>query len=327
MGRVSPSDRRLRTGNRGNRMYGKDLLEALYLTIKADNNAIGSPEVFSNFPVQDSCDARISPIADIWSLGAVFSDLLVWVIAGEKERERYCRRREAEISQHSHLRSAGYDCCFHDGEQRLKSIQDFHNEVLRDKRGSDSISPLISDIILDHMLVGPRERMDAMQIRTFAARKFGENQKGNSATKLASDGMFSILTSADTTILHAGQPLERALPERRSTMPANGFSGSSLPDRSLLSQPHVGEPTPVGAATANHPNQQPNGNSTSPERVVTVKEVYPMIVGGNHRFHISRLLGAGRSKADEIMNLPGMQEARSKISENNGRDQVGTRSQ
>ncbi|KAH7194971.1 kinase-like domain-containing protein [Fusarium oxysporum] len=78
MGRVSHVDGRLSTRDRGNRTYI-------------------APEVFPNFGVQDSCDTPISPQADIWSLGALFSDVLVWTIVGEDGREYYRRRRKEEI--------------------------------------------------------------------------------------------------------------------------------------------------------------------------------------------------------------------------------------
>ncbi|KAG6993534.1 Serine/threonine-protein kinase KSP1 [Fusarium oxysporum f. sp. conglutinans] len=302
MGRVSPQDRRLRTANRGNRMYV-------------------APEVFSNFSIQDSCDVGISPIADIWSLGALFSDILVWTIAGEQGREEYCLRRSTEISQYRHLRAANHDCCFHDGEQRLNSIEDVHNEVMKHKRSSDSISPLISDLILDHMLVGPRERLDAMQIRTYAARKFKENQKGNAAAKLPSDGIFSTPTPVNPN-RDPVKPPNRQTPERRATMPPNGFKGHSLPEGTSMPYPPTAEPSHIGGTNMNQQNHQQNGNIISEERVVTVKQVYPMIVEKNSRFSLGRLFGADPSKSDEIMELHGMQEARSKISENNGRDQI-----
>ncbi|KAF6530420.1 hypothetical protein HZS61_001732 [Fusarium oxysporum f. sp. conglutinans] len=302
-------------------MYGKDLLKPQSLSKKADDRIIVAPEVFSNFSIQDSCDVGISPIADIWSLGALFSDILVWTIAGEQGREEYCLRRSTEISQYRHLRAANHDCCFHDGEQRLNSIEDVHNEVMKHKRSSDSISPLISDLILDHMLVGPRERLDAMQIRTYAARKFKENQKGNAAAKLPSDGIFSTPTPVNPN-RDPVKPPNRQTPERRATMPPNGFKGHSLPEGTSMPYPPTAEPSHIGGTNMNQQNHQQNGNIISEERVVTVKQVYPMIVEKNSRFSLGRLFGADPSKSDEIMELHGMQEARSKISENNGRDQI-----
>ncbi|KAF9773688.1 hypothetical protein IL306_008447 [Fusarium sp. DS 682] len=186
MGRVSSVDGRLSTRDRGNRTYI-------------------APEVFPNFRVQDSCDTPISPQADVWSMGALFSDVLVWTITGEHGREKYRLRREKEIERYLHLRSAGFDCCFHDSERRLKAVDDQHNEVLQYKRGIDTLSPRISELILDHMLVGSRDRLEAIDIR---------------------------------------------------------------------------------------------------------------------KFHLGRFLGTAPSKSDEIMDLPGMEEARSKISENDGRDQI-----
>ncbi|PNP85085.1 hypothetical protein FNYG_01610 [Fusarium nygamai] len=304
MGRVSSPDNTLMTENRGNRIY-----VAL--------------EAFSNFEVQDNCPAEISPLADVWSLGALFSDVLVWTIGGEGEREKYRLRRQKEIERHLYLRSAGYDCCFHDGVKRLKSIEHVHKEVLKHKRASDSITPLISDIILEHMLVGPQERLTAMQIKIYAARKFEETQKARSAVTFPSDGMMSTAPSAIAITDDPRRPQNSQPPGRRRTMPPNGFNGYSLPGWTVMQYPLTAEPDQLGASAANQRNQQQNVSSTSMNLVplVTVDAVYPMIVEKNRR-RLSRLLGVGPRPADQIMNLPGMQEARSKISENNGRDQI-----
>ncbi|KAF5628942.1 serine threonine kinase [Fusarium sp. NRRL 52700] len=302
MGRVSPSDKRLVTGNRGNREY-----VAL--------------EVFANFPAEDNCDTRISPLADVWSLGALFSDVLIWTIAGEGERDRYRLRRQQEIACHSHLRSAAYDCCFHDGEHRLKSIEDVHKEVLAHKRGSDSLSTLISDIILDHMLVEPRERMKAMQIRMYAARKFAESQKARSPAKFPIIGMFPPVPPTNTITHDPSRPYNSQAPARRRTMPPNNFNGYSLPGWPMMQYPLTVGPEQLVTTPTHQRNQQQNGSSTSMGWVVPVDMVYQMIVEKNRR-RFGRLLGVSPSKGDDIMSLPGMQEARSKISEINGRDQI-----
>ncbi|KAF4999923.1 hypothetical protein FGRMN_2161 [Fusarium graminum] len=299
MGRVSPSDQKLTTGNRGNRMYV-------------------APEVFQNFPIQDRCDVAISPKADIWSLGALFSDVLIWTIGGEAQREKYRLKRLAEISNHSHLRCAGYDCMFHDGEHRLKSVDDVHEEVLKHRRASDWTSSLISEIILDRMLVGPLERADAMQIRSYAARKLEENRKGSLAAQVSLNGIFPAPVPAKIGTHDPWRSPTRSPAGRRAIMPASTLSGYPLPQGGMMLYPLTAEPSQTGQAIGNF---QENGTSASWNRAITVDELYPMIAEKN-RGLIGRLFGASPNKADEIMNLRGMQEARSKISENDGRDQI-----
>ncbi|EGU77538.1 hypothetical protein FOXB_11953 [Fusarium oxysporum f. sp. conglutinans Fo5176] len=306
MGRVSHVDGRLSTRDRGNRTYI-------------------APEVFPNFGVQDSCDTPISPQADIWSLGALFSDVLVWTIVGEDGREDYRRRRKEEIQQCLHLRSAGFDCCFHDSERRLKAVDDQHNEVLQDKRERDTLSPRISELILHHMLVGSRERLEAMELRKYTARMLLEDQNHDTATVASSNSTLPPVITANTTTHNSVQQFELG---RRATTPANGFNGNPHPARGLPPQPLVNEPTRWHVATTDQQNEQLRLNRqlyrsyTSTWRVVTVKEVYKIIDDKNRRFHISRFLGTVPNKSDEIMDLPGMREARSKISENDGRDQI-----
>ncbi|KAG5812755.1 hypothetical protein H9Q74_004112 [Fusarium xylarioides] len=165
MGRVSVFDDALATLNTGNRMYSQYPFFALHLYCLLTQNTPVSPEAFANFAVQDRFRPAISPATDVWSLGAVFSDVLIWTVAGEAGREQYRRRRHVEIAGLPHLTGAGFDCCFHDGEKPLKAIQEVHDDALLHKRGSDDISPFISKLILRNMLIGHQGRLNAMQIK------------------------------------------------------------------------------------------------------------------------------------------------------------------
>ncbi|KAJ4089511.1 hypothetical protein NW760_011876 [Fusarium oxysporum] len=156
-GAMSVLDKMIRFGNRRNRDYV-------------------SPEVF-NFAIQGTGITAISQLTDTWSFGTLFSDFLVWTMTGELGREAYRVKRNAEIPQIQQFPIAGYDCCFHDGKKRLKVIEDVHNEALECRRASDLISPAISDLILNHMLVESRDRLDAMQVRNYAANKLKEYQE------------------------------------------------------------------------------------------------------------------------------------------------------
>ncbi|KAF5971616.1 serine/threonine protein kinase [Fusarium bulbicola] len=108
---------------------------------------------------------NLSPSSDIWSLGAVFSDILVWSIEGESGRENYRLKRQEEISNKPHLRAAKYDACFHDGTSRLTAVDEFHNSVLQHKRGIDHISPYMSQLIIEFMLTDRHRRLNPIQLK------------------------------------------------------------------------------------------------------------------------------------------------------------------
>lgn len=135
-----------------------------------------SPESFANFSVRDTVRIDLPPTADIWALGAVFSDVLIWSICGEPAREEYRLLRRAEISSQLHLKERDHDACFHDGVDRLAAVEESHKLALQDKRGNDNISPYMSDIILDYMLTSVDERLTAMNIR-IRAEKSIKNMK------------------------------------------------------------------------------------------------------------------------------------------------------
>ncbi|WKT40124.1 hypothetical protein QSH57_001943 [Fusarium oxysporum f. sp. vasinfectum] len=284
-GAMSVLDKMIRFGNRRNRDYI-------------------SPEVF-DFAIQGTGITAISQLTDTWSFGALFSDFLVWTMTGELGREAYRVKRNAEIPQIQQFPIAGYDCCFHDGKKRLKVIEDVHNEALECRRASDLISPAISDLILNHMLVESRDRLDAMQVRNYAANKLKEYQE-------TLHGMLPTLEPAD---IDPPGPLHPHAEGIRANM-------QSLLDRPLMARRMAIEPKATRSITMSLANQDIYKSSVTTEKIVTVEEVYQLILSKDRFPPVNRLFGTGPSISDVIMDLPGMHEARSKIVNTNGRRQI-----
>ncbi|KAI8654030.1 Protein kinase domain-containing protein [Fusarium sp. Ph1] len=131
--RVSKPDGHIKIKNEGNRMYS-------------------APECYPNHPVKSQVRPPVTAKADVWALGAIYSDVLVWSIAGEPRRIQYCTSRKDAIAELKHIKERGFEACFHDGTRVLDAVKEFHATVLRDKRESDRISPGISEFILREML-------------------------------------------------------------------------------------------------------------------------------------------------------------------------------
>ncbi|KAF5983768.1 serine threonine kinase [Fusarium coicis] len=281
IGRVSASGGKLATENRGNRMYI-------------------SPESFANFSVQNTVRTDLPPTVDIWALGAVLSDVLVWSICGEPGREEYRRRRRSEISSQRHMKERDHDACFHDGVERLSAVEESHKLALQDKRGSDRISPYMSKVILDYMLTGVDERLSAMNIRIRAEREI-KNMKEDSL-----DNGQTVLSGRSTQARHPS-------PIRRRTVP-----NTSLPGLSQAG--HLGLPVHqefTSPPMANDQFQVQTPKSPPAVVKVTVDEVYQMMEKPSLSTFSMR-----SDKAKEIMKLPGMEEARIKIAKASGRDQI-----
>ncbi|KAK4206185.1 hypothetical protein QBC37DRAFT_381340 [Rhypophila decipiens] len=112
------------------------------------NGMYGPPE-----SVRDDYASRLQLCeSDIWFLGSVASEQLVWSIRGNGHRLKYQEERQTATDK-TQLRGGYHDGCFHDGECRLPVVDEIHLSVLESIDQDDIISPIVSKIILDHMLV------------------------------------------------------------------------------------------------------------------------------------------------------------------------------
>ncbi|KAF4439105.1 serine/threonine protein kinase [Fusarium austroafricanum] len=331
LGRVSTSGGTMATENRGNRMYI-------------------SPEGYANFSVQELVKTNLPPTADIWALGAVFSDVLVWSVYGDIGRETYRKRRRDQISRQVHMKAADHDACFHDGVERLSSVQEFHNEALEHKRGNDALSPYMSGLILEYMLTDSSERLTAMQIRARAKREIAKLSEPSLATPQPQTPTNPSWGSPALNLPHWNR---ESLPNRaqgsfrRATVPASSRQRPTqrnvsapliqtqygnevmVSDQPFLEQSPVegSPPPPVNRRQSPKPtaNEQTNGGgkgSEPTEAPVTVDQVYPMLEAKDSFNLFNGTTSPKTVKGSDIMSLRGMQEARSKIGEFKGRDQI-----
>ncbi|KAI1390035.1 kinase-like domain-containing protein [Hypoxylon trugodes] len=121
---------------------------------------------------------RVGPKADIWSIGAVFSETLVWSLRGEAGINQYWEKR-CEQTKDTRLDAAGYGACFHDATARLKAVDQMHQVCIRDpEQGADEIFHQVDDIVLNHMLQPESNRLDAHQLLNRWHMRGGVNQLG-----------------------------------------------------------------------------------------------------------------------------------------------------
>lgn len=122
-----------------------------------------SPEAYSNSTLAREARPRLSSLADLWSIGAVFSDFLVWSIGGNGHRELYRKTRRDAIAKLPNVEDRGSCACFHDMFRRLPEVDIFHEETLKLRRTGDVFSPRMSDFILRYLMVEPNVRLLAGQ--------------------------------------------------------------------------------------------------------------------------------------------------------------------
>ncbi|KAK3331326.1 hypothetical protein B0H66DRAFT_546319 [Apodospora peruviana] len=138
----------------------RSILDTHYLTASPECCGVHS------HPVQwTSRPQPYTPAADIWALGCLFSDTLVKCRLGQESVERYWKQRILENGS-TPLRNLEWDSGFHDGRNRLSTVDDMHREAL-DGCADDDVLHIVSRLVLGWMLqpLERRELVDAWQLR------------------------------------------------------------------------------------------------------------------------------------------------------------------
>ncbi|KZL75824.1 protein kinase 4-like protein [Colletotrichum tofieldiae] len=120
----------------------------------AGNGMYCAPEA-----VRDNGNAKgIQNTSDVWSLGGIASEALIWSTLGNQAREQYQKAR-VEKTCTTQLEGGFHEGAFHDGHNVLSTVKTWHALALQ--KPSRKVEAL-SSVILDLMLVSnPKERGDA----------------------------------------------------------------------------------------------------------------------------------------------------------------------
>ncbi|KEY75115.1 hypothetical protein S7711_01569, partial [Stachybotrys chartarum IBT 7711] len=87
--------------------------------------AYGDPESYR--AERSEIKTKVDPqLADVWSLGCIYSEALVWSVYGYPELERYRRRRLLETSKLNDFTRGEY---FHDGEKIMATVRAYHDRI------------------------------------------------------------------------------------------------------------------------------------------------------------------------------------------------------
>ncbi|KAK7993275.1 hypothetical protein PG989_006656 [Apiospora arundinis] len=114
--------------------------------------------------------------SDIWSLGVVFSEVIVWLAEGIEGIKAYESRRKQETSLLPGFRGSGFEACFHDGVERLKCVDEVHTEARGLLMSLDDITPLIQRLTETYMLVPADGRLDAKPLFQFFVNEIASLQ-------------------------------------------------------------------------------------------------------------------------------------------------------
>ncbi|RYO74951.1 hypothetical protein DL764_010633 [Monosporascus ibericus] len=129
------------------------------------NQRYSSPECSHNTARMSKGPNWITSKADIFSLGALFSDCAAWIAGGRELQAKYLKRRLSYHTTNNTFQRNGYDGCFHDGIGPLPVIDDFHKEIRRLCRPLDNITPRVVGTVQSHMLLGkPVDRLNPQKL-------------------------------------------------------------------------------------------------------------------------------------------------------------------
>lgn len=94
----------------------------------------GAPELMGSDPPLDNLYTADTQASDIWSLGCVFLETLLWTVGGERGRRQFITDRRAEITN-EHARIPANSTAFHNAEtsQRAKWRSVVYNTTLWDR--------------------------------------------------------------------------------------------------------------------------------------------------------------------------------------------------
>ncbi|PVI06060.1 hypothetical protein DM02DRAFT_34015 [Periconia macrospinosa] len=106
---------------------------------------------------------KAAPSKDIWSMGCVFSETVVWSVGGKEDLQKYGEDRVSATNQIPKLHNSAHAGCFHDGERVLDVVRETLVRAYRNRRQHDHIVPGMVTITEDMLETSPR-RPNAVEV-------------------------------------------------------------------------------------------------------------------------------------------------------------------
>ncbi|KAK0673583.1 hypothetical protein QBC41DRAFT_311103 [Cercophora samala] len=188
--------------------FGLSSIRLHNLAIHPDNKGgkmYGAPESIIPNPDHEDLDFGVTSKADIWSMGCIYFDMLVWVTCGQRGRDEFFAMRERE---------GGSEAAFHSCTEgyrtgNLKALDDMLKLLLSRRRIFDNLTHSIAERIQHSMLcLVPDDRLDARYLVKEFVKVLEKAKSGTETTG-----------SADTPVGHvqASPSCSRGTDENQST--------------------------------------------------------------------------------------------------------------
>ncbi|KAI0891826.1 hypothetical protein F4806DRAFT_481422 [Annulohypoxylon nitens] len=126
----------------------------------------GAPESTTWKTSTKGVNWKTGQIADVWSLGCVYSEVAVWSAFGYPALEKYRYSREQEVNSIPGFTHPG---CFHNGHDTLLTVASFHSMILVESKFNEpgKVLPLIR-----HMLLRKENRITSLLVAEMSRNIF-----------------------------------------------------------------------------------------------------------------------------------------------------------
>lgn len=148
----------------------------------ASTKMYGAPELTSHYSNSDGVDYNTLWEIDIWSMGCVLFEVLIWTVCGSRGLFEFFWMRQRETANVSGHTPQGPSGCFHDGKTRLQAVDIMKDVVMQRTRIFDDLSDAIGNLILDDMLRPQTKRRLEAGILTSRFQDILEPRKGAPAS-------------------------------------------------------------------------------------------------------------------------------------------------
>lgn len=155
------------------------------------NQLYCAPEAVRGADSKWSGPSYITWKADIFSLGAVFSDVAAWVALGEPGRNEYLQKRIKETEALGNIPGSGYEGMFHDGCNPLQSVKDMHGCIRDSLPDHDNVTRRILQVVEDSMLK-KKGRVEAKSVHWALKKEIDEAQREQSAVPTVSPPVSAV---------------------------------------------------------------------------------------------------------------------------------------
>lgn len=147
----------------------------------------GAPECYRADEILATARLPVTPKADIWSLGCIYSEAARWVTTGRKGLLAYRQARLLETQQLPNFEDGN---CFHDGQHPLQTIRDSHETTISNLNKDDNITQQILERLVGDMLQSePDARPSTTQLQLRVSRVLNDARsdprRGNSILSLS----------------------------------------------------------------------------------------------------------------------------------------------